>query len=94
MASDITGNPWTITGNTTGVLTTMPVKLKKLLWDSPSTAAHQLTVVDNAGKTIYDNTCLAAGTGIQYGEDYPDGFLCNGINITVHGSGTVYLYIQ
>ena len=93
-ASDITGNPWTITGDTTGVLTTLPVKLKKILWNDPTTDAHQLTIVDNAGKTIYDHTCLASGAGMVFGEDFPDGQLCNGINITVHGSGSVYLYIQ
>ena len=94
MATDVTSNPWSVTSTTTGVLTTRSVILKKILWDSPTTDGHTVNITDKTGAVIYNNDCIAGGTGLQYGEDYGDGIVCNGITVVTHQSGTIYLYIQ
>ena len=89
MANNINGNPWVI--DTAAVIMTDPVHVKRMTWQEP-TAADDLTIVDNAGGTIWDENALAGGAGIAYDKEV--GILANGFNLSVIDGGTLYVYIR
>jgi len=92
VTDNMKGNPWKVTGSDTGVMTTNGVRIKKILWDSPTTAGHTLTITDNAGHEIWNRDALAAGNDIQYVHELDQYF--RGVNITAHQSGTVWIFVQ
>lgn len=90
MANDTTGNPWSI--DTAGVLTTRPVAVDRIIWESPTADGDDIDIVNNAGHKVYTIKAIAGGTGISYEREI--GNVVAGINVATIDSGTLYIYIR
>ena len=90
MANDTTGQFWKL--DTAAVITTRPVFIKRIIWDSPTTAEHDIVIQDNAGGKIWEMKAIAAGTGIVYKQDVE--LSVGGFNLATLDSGTVYVHIR
>ena len=90
MANDLTGNPYLV--DTAAVITKESVSVIRMVWESPTTAAHTLDVVSNDGSKLWSTTAIAGGTGIVYEREF--GFPCSGINVVTIQSGTLYVYVR
>ena len=90
MANNLTGNPYSV--DTAAVITTKPIQINKIVWESPTTDGHTIDITDNAGHKIFSKAALAGGTGISYSDDF--GMVFSGLNVATIQSGTVYIYIQ
>lgn len=90
MANDLTGNPLSV--DTAATIISRPVFVHRMVWESPTTAAHTLDVTDNAGHKLFAKTAIAGGTGIAYEREI--GASVSGIKVVTIQSGTLYIYIQ
>ena len=90
MANNLNGNPWTVTD--AAVCTYSPVRVFKMIWQEP-TAGHDLTILDNSGRTIFDENAVAGGAGISSEWNFGSGVVFNGFNVSVIDGGTLYVYI-
>ena len=90
MANDLKGSPYKI--DTAAVITTGLIYIKKMVWQEPSAAAEDLTILDNGGRTIWDENALAGGAGVSIEQDINQ--KCDGLNVSVIDSGTLYVYFR
>ena len=95
MANDLTGNPLIVdTGASTNLLTG-PVFINKMIWDEPTTAAHDLTVTNSLSNVIWDIDARNYGNGVQETWDNPDpNTAYDGLKVTVIDSGKLYIYLS
>jgi len=94
MSNNLEGNPLIIdTAFSAAEVTRFSglVKVVKADWHEP-TAADDLTIIDNASRTIWDDNAVAGGSGINL-PAIPEGTY-NGFNVSVIDGGTLYVYIK
>jgi len=84
----ITNSPYEVT--TATVLTTKPIYVRQIVWQEPSAAAEDLTILDKNGRTIWDENALAGGAGVSIEQDINQ--WCDGLNVSVIDSGTAWIY--
>lgn len=75
-----------------GVPNNLKVYPRVIHWDAPTTAGHQITIIDNVvGNTLFNATCRVNNQGEYYevadGVRWPAQW-----RLTVLGSGIVYIY--
>ena len=90
MANDLAGNPYKV--DTAVVVTNDSVKVLQMVWQEPSAAGQDLTVLDNNGRTLWDENSISGGTGVSVEQDF--NIMCSGLNVSVIDSGTLYIYIE
>ena len=90
MANDLAGNPYKV--DTAVVVTTASVKVLQMVWQEPSAAGQDLIILDSNGRTLWDENSLFGGTGVSIEQDL--NIMCNGLNVSVIDSGTLYIYIE
>ena len=90
MANSTTGPFWKL--DTAAAITTRPVYVKKIVWDSPTTSGDDILIQDNAGNPIWEMKAIAGGTGITYERDVET--YCSGFNLATLDHGVVYVYIK
>lgn len=90
MANDLGASPYKV--DTAAVITTNSVFVKQMVWQEPSAAAQDLTVLDSDGRILWDENALAGGVGVSIEQDINQ--MCNGLNVSVIDSGTLYIYFD
>ena len=92
MANDLGGSPFKI--DTAGVITTEDIKINLFVWQEPSAAGQDLTILDNGGRTLWDENSLSGGTGVSIEQEIKQDKPCRGLNVSVIDSGTLYVYFD
>lgn len=90
MGNDLTGAVHTV--DTAATITTTSVKLKKMIWFEPTTAAHDLTVNDGLDNEIWDIDARNYGNGVAEEIDFGDGLWFSGLKVATIDSGTLKIY--
>jgi len=90
MANNLGGSPYLI--DTAAIITTRPIFIRQMVWQEPSAAAQDLTVLDKGGRVLWDENALAGGVGVSIEQDINQ--MCNGLNVSVIDSGTLYVYFD
>jgi hypothetical protein len=88
--NDLNGSPFKI--DTAGVIYTGPIFVTKMVWQEPAAAAEDLVVLDSDVRTLWDENSYAGGIGISIEQDINQ--ICNGIEVDVIDSGTLYIYFR
>ncbi len=92
MANDLGHNPMTIDTASGTVLREHPLFIKKIVWDEPTTAGHQLSVTDKNSNPIWHKYAIAGGNGIDYEIELNAWY--RGLIVPTLGSGIVYIHIN
>jgi hypothetical protein len=87
MANNTKGNPWTL--DTAGVITTAPLKIKRIVW-VPSADSDDILIQDNGGHNTWSMKAIAAGSDIEYEKVLETSV--NGFNLVTIDGGTAYVY--
>jgi hypothetical protein len=96
VTADKTSNIWKLTGTTASAQTihTGPVWISKIEWRGPTTANHDLDIVDTLGAVIVDYDAVATGdAGDMEWSDFRDGPYTDLI-VNAMDSGTVYIHVN
>ena len=93
ISSDITHNPWVITGdtNTSVKISDEQVKVKWVYWFNPTTSGHLLSLTDKNGDQIIEAICEGANESVPplpIFQTYT-GVYCNDMD-----SGTLYIFVS
>ena len=89
MANNLTGNPWS--ADTAAVLTTRPIYIERIVWESPTTNGHTIDLTDNAGHKVFSMAIATGGAGTRLEREVES--TVPGLNLVTIQSGTVYIYV-
>jgi hypothetical protein len=89
--NDTTGNPWRFDSADTGVISTSPMYISKMVW-TPEADADDILVTDNSGHYIWSLNAIAstATEQIEYVKEINGSV--NGFTLATLDSGTLYVY--
>jgi hypothetical protein len=89
MSNVLTGNPWA--ADTAAVLTTKPLYVKRIVWESPTTNGHSIDLTNNAGHKVFSMVIATGGAGTRIEREIEN--VVAGLNLVTIQSGTVYIYL-
>ena len=89
--NDTTGNPWRFDSADTGVISTSPMYISRMVW-TPEADGNYILVTNNSGHYTW-NLKAIAGTSdqeIEYEKEINGSV--NGFNLVTLDAGTLYVY--
>lgn len=89
--NDTTGNPWRFDSADTGVITTNPMYISKIVW-TPEADADDILILDNSGHYTWNLKAIAATSDQEIEYEKEINGSVNGFNLSVMDSGTLYVY--
>jgi len=89
--NDTTGNPWRFDSADTGVITTNPMYISKMVW-TPEADGNDILVTDNSGHYTWNLKAIAATANqeIEYVKEINGSV--NGFTLATLDAGTLYVY--
>lgn len=95
--SDITGNPYKVTGTTAAAekVTDSGVMIQGFLWHGATTDGHLLSVTDKNGRQLWKGKMATTALTEPVQITFPQGlYSANGIYVNDMDSGELYIYIK